>query len=172
MRKRWLALIALVGFQVPGANASTVDFDVTVSCPTCIITSGTITDVTTPLGGDRYRITSILGDLGGFPVTLLAPGTYLANDNILYFPPTPALFDVFGVGMSIDGEDTKVACIFTACGVIYPDPNTIAGIHPATFTVTQTPLPAALALFATGLGALGLLGWSKRWKSAAALASN
>ena len=34
-------------------------------------------------------------------------------------------------------------------------------------TVTETPLPAALSLFATGLGALGLLGWRKKRKAAA-----
>jgi hypothetical protein len=31
-----------------------------------------------------------------------------------------------------------------------------------------TPLPAALPLFASGLGALGFLGWRKRRKAAAA----
>jgi hypothetical protein len=34
-----------------------------------------------------------------------------------------------------------------------------------------TPLPAALPLFATGLGALGLLGWRRKRKSAAAIAT-
>jgi hypothetical protein len=29
---------------------------------------------------------------------------------------------------------------------------------------TATPLPAALPLFATGIGGLGLLGWRRRWK--------
>lgn len=33
--------------------------------------------------------------------------------------------------------------------------------------VNQTPLPAALPLFATGLGALGLLGWRRKKKAAA-----
>ena len=32
---------------------------------------------------------------------------------------------------------------------------------------TATPLPAALPLFATGLGALGLLGWRRKRKQAA-----
>jgi hypothetical protein len=31
----------------------------------------------------------------------------------------------------------------------------------------QTPLPAALPLFTTGLGALGLLGWRRKRKQAA-----
>jgi hypothetical protein len=35
----------------------------------------------------------------------------------------------------------------------------------------QTPLPAALPLFATGLGALGLLGWRRKRKNAAAIAA-
>ena len=37
--------------------------------------------------------------------------------------------------------------------------------------VSATPLPAALPLFATGLGALGLFGWSRKRKNAAALAA-
>ena len=38
-------------------------------------------------------------------------------------------------------------------------------------TPGATPLPAALPLFATGLGALGLLDWSRKRKNAAALAA-
>jgi hypothetical protein len=34
-----------------------------------------------------------------------------------------------------------------------------------------TPLPAALPLFATGLGVMGLLGWQRKRKNAAAIAS-
>jgi hypothetical protein len=33
------------------------------------------------------------------------------------------------------------------------------------FAATATPLPAALPLFATGLGALGLLGWRRKRKA-------
>jgi len=36
---------------------------------------------------------------------------------------------------------------------------------------SATPLPAALPLFATGLGVLGLLGWSRKRKNAAAFAT-
>jgi len=42
----------------------------------------------------------------------------------------------------------------------------------ATFTpASTTPLPAALPLFATGLGALGLLGWRRKRKGAPATAA-
>jgi hypothetical protein len=47
-----------------------------------------------------------------------------------------------------------------------------AGPAFAVFTeVTTTPLPAALPLFAIGLGAMGLLGWCRKRKNAAALAA-
>jgi hypothetical protein len=38
----------------------------------------------------------------------------------------------------------------------------------ANIDVPSVPLPAALPLFATGLGALGLLGWRRKRKIAAA----
>ena len=37
----------------------------------------------------------------------------------------------------------------------------------AVFVIATTPLPAALPLFATGLGAMGLLGWRRKRKNAA-----
>ena len=37
--------------------------------------------------------------------------------------------------------------------------------------VTSTPLPAALPLFASGLGAMGLFGWRRKRKIAASLAA-
>jgi len=40
-----------------------------------------------------------------------------------------------------------------------------------TATPSATPLPAALPLFATGLGTLGLLGWRRKRKNAAVLAA-
>jgi CHRD domain len=37
--------------------------------------------------------------------------------------------------------------------------------------LSETPLPSALPLFASGLGALGLLGWRRKRKNAAAIAA-
>ena len=53
------------------------------------------------------------------------------------------------------------------------DPAFLVGINDILFEVTslspvsETPLPAALPLFATGLGAMGLLGWRRKRKVAA-----
>jgi hypothetical protein len=44
-------------------------------------------------------------------------------------------------------------------------------INGVTGDAVPTPLPAALPLFATGLGALSLLGWRRKRKNAAALAA-
>jgi hypothetical protein len=41
----------------------------------------------------------------------------------------------------------------------------IANYYGLSGTVVATPLPAALPLFATGLGALGLLGWRRKRKT-------
>src|SRR5262249_25556994 len=45
----------------------------------------------------------------------------------------------------------------TCSGLIIPINTTIISLVPT----TTTPLPAALPLFATGLGGLGLLGWRR-----------
>jgi hypothetical protein len=57
--------------------------------------------------------------------------------------------------------------------VAFNSPGPLGGSFDGTFDVTvnatlsNTPLPAALPLFATGLGALGLLGWRRKRKNAA-----
>jgi len=56
------------------------------------------------------------------------------------------------------------------------DPSSNFSFADAHLTVTNpdlstTPLPATLPLFATGLGALGLLGWRRKRKNVAALAA-
>lgn len=38
-------------------------------------------------------------------------------------------------------------------------------------TISATPLPAAMLLFASGLGLIGLLGWRRKWKTDAGIAA-
>jgi hypothetical protein len=82
--------------------------------------------------------------------------------NIHWNAPATVNFDN-GLALSIALSD---ASFFGVLGGILPYPS--VGID-ATFsltgtgtTVSQAPLPAALPLFATGLGAIGLLGWWRR----------
>jgi hypothetical protein len=96
-------------------------------------------------------------------------------DNLLFFPPGApgAIFDSEGLGMTIGGLPNDLACGLSGlsgagCAVLYPDNAAPSGtIHPATFTLTPTPIPTALPLFATGLGVLGLLGRRKKRRQTA-----
>ena len=45
-------------------------------------------------------------------------------------------------------------------------PDSFSDVSWVTSTIAPTPLPAALPLFASGLGALGLLGWRRKRKNA------
>jgi hypothetical protein len=50
----------------------------------------------------------------------------------------------------------------------YPGvPGLLTASDPPTLTLSTVPLPATLPLFATGLGALGLLGWRRKRQHAA-----
>jgi hypothetical protein len=190
MRNLWLALTALtaltalVGFQVPRAYAvPQVDFWFTVDCPTCLYSGGPPgLLITEPHGPGKYLVTSMVGMIGPFTASVATVGTVPGapgyfNDNILYYPPIPAMsfFDVFfdlgGLGINVGPNPTDVLCSTSVgCAVGYPDPSAIDGYyHPATISISETPLPAALPLFAGGLGALGLFGWRRKRKNAAAL---
>ena len=180
MRNLWLALtalIALFGLQAPNANAVPMqDFELDSNCMTCLSTHGETLLTTIPQGGGSYLITAAVG------LTILPTGSSPltpSNDNLLFHPAT-SVFDQGGWVAYPTGFPSSLAFLdacgsftgFSGCAVIYSDPHAIDGyIHPATFSVTPTPLPAALPLFATGLGALGLFGWRKKRKAAAALAA-
>ena len=61
--------------------------------------------------------------------------------------------------------DTPTASIYPH-GFEAIGPTESNGVQDAGF-FTATPLPAALPLFATGLGGLGLLGWRRKGKAQA-----
>jgi hypothetical protein len=74
------------------------------------------------------------------------------------------------------GTDNALLVLSAASGGLrFTDASITSTSRPgATFltdfgTVTLTPLPAALPLFATGLGALGLLGWRRKRKARVSL---
>ncbi len=158
------ALVLTIG----AANADTiVEFDVAGTTSDGGTFSGTIgLDVTTP--------TNFASD----------------NANIVSSDfPAKSFFDVFvdislpsppGIGLSIsDGSgdtlnlDIPLSSLTDAGGPIDGGSFNSATAQVSTITGGDitTPLPAAFPLFATGLGAMGLLGWRRKRKSSFAIAA-
>jgi hypothetical protein len=73
------------------------------------------------------------------------------------------------IGLTFDGSNVIVLTVVQSQAFIADADNGIVCNRcvTASFVETsETPLPAALPLFATGLGALGLLGWRRKRKAA------
>jgi hypothetical protein len=120
-------------------------------------------------------ITDFSGIWDGFAITLLTPDSFLGNDNLLIYPGTPGFLDFDGVSFQLSPGDDQVNLFYDAgYGAITENSDdVVVQESDGTFTVTPaaTPLPAALPLFATGLWALGLLGWRRKRRNAAKLAT-
>ncbi|MFY9892503.1 MAG: VPLPA-CTERM sorting domain-containing protein [Xanthobacteraceae bacterium] len=187
-RSVWFPLLsaAIVTLSFTAARADTV-YDWTISGGTGGLSgSGTITlssTATITSTGTGYAVDGLTGSLGSNDfATSNVTGPWVSGqvDNLVY-PSAPGgtLLDDFGLGIvlanSYDlavGEDNNnpgeynVSC----CGSnnpIYTYPDVIFAL--TSTTVSTTPLPATLPLFASGLGALGLL--ARRRKRKAALAA-
>ena len=109
--------------------------------------------ITTTGGSGPFGFTS-----GGIVFTAAGPDYYAANpDN----PVSPAEFNIFtdnGVSTLLTLASNNVNAPFNGSLSIGLIGEGSAG---------ETPLPAALPLFASGLGALGLYGWRRKKKAQA-----
>jgi hypothetical protein len=142
----------------------------------------------------QYLTQSITGIISGLTYSVTDPyfsGSPLPLNPIAYFAfdgagaltlssdPTlsKSFFDTIDITIGINGW-----AYGTASSVWYAQDqygHTLTANGTATITEQplgaqlpgETPLPAALPLFATGLGAMGLLGWRRKRKGAAALAA-
>jgi len=119
--------------------------------------------------GDSYTVSFYLADRVGSnyvanPVTVSFGGT-----NIGTYTPTSTSFQLFTAtftAASVSGD-----LMFSAAA---ENPDFDTGLDLVTVsagTASATPLPGALPLFASGLGAFGLLGWRRKRKGAAAIAA-
>jgi hypothetical protein len=100
--------------------------------------------------------TSLLEFCGG---TTGAPGTCTSQSDFSLFDNTSNNTGTGNIGWAFHGDGNFSASLDRG------DQITFGAIEAA------TPLPAALPLFATGLGAMGLLGWRRKRKNTAAIAA-
>ncbi len=75
-------------------------------------------------------------------------------------------FEIIGIDPGVDPTD--ITAFVT--GLTFTSDGAFTGTMQPLVQVTATPLPAAISLFATGLGSLGLLGWFRKRKAATAMA--
>ena len=164
------------------ASASTVDVSYTVSgSPGDWTYDFTITN---NIGGtnDIYAVViplpssdSIIGSPSGWGgVGTFAHLEWCYNGNCGFFGTTN-----LAPGQTLSGflvQDTSLSAMTSVQWTVFAEGGTYTGsdnINPNNpgnpgFTGTATtPLPAALPLFATGLGGLGLLGWRRKRKAQA-----
>jgi hypothetical protein len=141
-------------------------------------------------------ITGITGTWDGFTITgLVTPELFDHNNNVLYLSPNATLLDA-----SANGDPGGLAFFvsnYTGNNVTVPTNVVVELFFDTTFSayaaltgntsfgccslgtegdfsvtsVSPVPLPAALPLFATGLGVLGVLGWRRKRKAAAIAAA-
>jgi hypothetical protein len=101
-----------------------------------------------------------LADQGGINVGV----DVLKNTSVLFSSNVTALGQVvpFNGNLVLAAGDTLTFSVLQGFG------NQNTGLDVSISQVSATPLPAALPLFATGLGALSLLRWSRKRKADAA----
>ncbi len=125
---------------------------------------------------------SYAGSPPGPPPSGLVPPSGLPdnglNDNLIYYPDYPpengSFVDRNGLSYALtNGVYINLSAYERDVLVSYSEPGGEGANDVPTWTLTliPTPLPAALPLFAGGLGALGLLGWRRKRKAAAQVAA-
>jgi hypothetical protein len=144
--------------------------------------SGTLTTDSEACSIIGCPILSIHGTVDGYPITGLFRSPETGSDNLIYYPATsPNQVDYTGIGLVLGSSYETSISIYNTLNtgdsefITFGDHTTSTAYY-ASFTVddpvtrTITPIPAALPLFATGLGALGLLGWRRKRKAQAVAA--
>lgn len=158
---RLSAVLVLLGCA-QSLYAQTFDFSYTGSG---ITASGDIN--TTFVSAGEYLITSLSGTQNGNPMTLLPPGSYGSNDNLVFFP-APFL-DLAGASFSImlgsvdynvyydAGLAEYLLCNSGVDAVCFAGDGVVVD-----FTLTPEPIPEAGTMVLFGSGLLALAGILRR----------
>ena len=97
--------------------------------------------------------------------TVLAPGSYWIA--VVYGDPNTSVYSTSAVTTEANVSLTGGAF----CSLSNACSSSTTETFGPNFETAATPLPAALPLFASGLGAMGLFGWRRKRKNAAARAA-
>ena len=130
-------------FLAPGLG-NTTSIDVSLSSP--------VSSISIPVSSDRTGNSPYTSTVKFFDGALLVDTITLSGNTLN--PP-----EVF----TFDGLTTSVDISTSATSPFGYTQN----IGPIAYDLAATPLPAALPLFAGGLGALGFFGWRRKRKPAA-----
>jgi hypothetical protein len=179
--KQALAIAGLMLFSLASAHASELDLTITEKSGSDI--SGTL-DFTLGGSSSPYSITAVTGTISGagFSEAVTGANGYAGaglGGDVIYSPPTFADWSYvnnFGVSLSLANGTSINISPADPSGPSDPYYNVFAVSDPADssiydqeFTlgpsVSSTPLPAALPLFAGGLGIVGLLARRKKRKA-------
>jgi hypothetical protein len=163
---------AVIALSVVGQNATAETFDWTLTGPS-LQNQGFNTDplngsgtITATESGGVWTITGATGSFtdvygGGATVTGVGPeasnAISVTPDNEINPSGSPSFVDGQGISFATSTGPIDIAFISGA----YEEVSHL-GIGDGAFTLAATPLPAALPLFASGLGALGFLGWRRK----------
>jgi len=172
-----------------GGNTPVSNYQPSLALNYLIALQGIFPPPTGSSGGGPSEFLAMLGQIVEFAgdVNHIPNGWALANGQLLQIAQNEALFALLGTDYGGNGQTTfalpdfrgrtMVAADYTllALGDVFGTASnvlTVANLAAHNHSleigpVSEVPLPAALPLFATGLGALGLLGWRRKKKAAA-----
>ena len=129
-------------------------------------TSITITSPPTPLNFFSVGASGSNTPFGAFTNVITCPGCGPGASNANAGPLSFAVTDLDGI--SINDFIANAGGYFFSADVLGPSGGTG---NIASNGVSEAPLPAALPLFATGLGTMGLFGWWRKRKTRANVAT-